>query len=133
MRAIRFALFALAAGCAALMAQQDATFTAWMKSIGAANGALRKMETKTGPEAVGQAERIAGAYEEMIGFWRQRTADDAVKDSVQGKAAAVALASAANAGDADKVATALSTLGGTCKSCHAAHRESLSEGKYRIK
>ena len=69
----------------------------------------------------------------MINFWRQRNAADAVKLSEQGKAAALELATAASAGDEARASAALQTLGGTCKSCHAAHRETVAPQKYRIK
>ena len=124
---------ALAASGVIAMAQEDEAFTAGMKAINGATGALRKMEKKAGPEAVASAEKIAGVYEEMIGFWRQRNAADAVKASEEGKSAALSLASAASAGDADKAAAAFSTLSGTCKSCHDAHRERLPDGKYKFK
>lgn len=133
MKMMHIALTALAASGLILLAQEDTGFTGWMKTINTAFGALRKMETKTGPEAVEHAEKLAGAYEEMIGFWRQRNAADAVKASEAGKAAAVAMASAANAGNAEKAASAMSTLSGTCKTCHDAHREKTEDGKYKIK
>jgi cytochrome c556 len=133
MKTMRFALLALAASGLILLAEEDTVYTGWMKTVGSSSAALRKMETKTGPEAVTEAEKLAGVYEELIGYWRQRNAADAVKAAQEGKAAAVAMASAANAGDAEKVASAMATLAGTCKTCHAAHREQTGEGKYKIK
>ena len=58
-----------------------------MKAAGASLGVLRKLEKKTGPEAVANAEKLGGIYENMIGFWRQRNAEDAVKlsDRRQGR------------------------------------------------
>lgn len=117
----------------ALFAQEDAAFSEWMKACGSASGALRKLEQKTGPDAVRNAERIGGVYENMIGFWRQRNTADAVKWSEEGKSAAVQLASAASANDPDKAKTAFGKLAETCKGCHDAHRERLPDGKYRIK
>jgi cytochrome c556 len=133
MKIARIALFSLTASAAILMAQDEATFQTWMKSVGTAQGALRKMEKKTGPDAVAHAEKIGSVYENQIAFWRQRNAEDAVKASMDGKAAAADLASAANAGDAEKASQALSKLNGTCKSCHEAHREKIGENKYKIK
>jgi Cytochrome C' len=117
----------------ALLGQENGELESWMKAAGASLGVLRKLEKKTGPEAVANAEKIGGIYENMIGFWRQRNAEDAVKLSTEGKAAAVELASAANADDADKAAAAFNRIGGTCKACHDAHREKTPEGKYKIK
>ena len=112
---------------------QDADFTKWMKATGQAAGAMGKLEKKTGPEAVKHAETIGGVYENMIGFWRQRNAPDAVKLSEEGKAAAVILASAAHGGDEEKAAEAWKQVGATCRPCHDAHREKNAEGEYRIK
>lgn len=122
----------LAAGCA-LVAEEDTDFIAWMKTTGTANDNLKKMEQKTGTQAVRNAERIGVVYENMIGFWRQRNATDAVKWSEEGKAAALQLATAAYSADNEKAAAALTALGASCKSCHEAHREKIGEGKYRIK
>ncbi len=123
-------LFTFAAG---LVAAEYPEFTAGMKALGNVSGTLRKVDKKTGPEVVRGAERMAAVYEEMIGFWRQRGAANAVKWSEEGKAAAVQMASAANAGDAEKVDAAMKALNGTCQSCHEAYRERTPDGKYRFK
>jgi cytochrome c556 len=133
MRSIKLGIPVLLVSVLALPGQENGELEAWMKATGASLGVLRKLEKKTGPEAVAQAEKIGGIYENMIGFWRQRNAEDAVKLSTEGKAAAVELASAAHADDADKAAAAFNRLGGTCKGCHDAHREKTPEGKYKIK
>ncbi len=82
---------------------------------------------------MGAAERLGGVYENLIGFWRRRNAADAVKWSAQGKAAALALANAANAGNAESAAAAFKNLGATCQSCHDAYRVKNAGGQYRIK
>src|SRR3954451_8411983 len=133
MRSIKLGIPVLLVSVLALPGQENGELEAWMKATGASLGVLRKLEKKTGPEAVTQAEKIGGIYENMIGFWRQRNAEDAVKLSTEGKAAAVELASAAHADDADKAAAAFNRIGGTCKTCHDAHREKTPEGKYKIK
>ena len=126
-------LLALILGTASAAPAQEAEFRASMKTLAASMGALNKMESKTTPEAVRTAERMAGIYEEMIGFWRQRDAKDAVKLSVDGKAAAVAMASAAHAGDAAKAGEAFKSLSTTCKPCHEAYREKRADGTYAFK
>ncbi len=133
MKAAGIGAVILTSFCLALPQQRDAQFETWMKTTGKAADALSKLEPKTGKEVVGSAERIAGVYEEMIGYWRQREAKDAVKWSEQGKAAAVQLASAAHAGDSETAAAAYKTLGGTCRPCHTQYREKLADGTYRIK
>ena len=129
----RVGVLTLMASGLVLTAQDNHEFETWMKSVGSSTGAIRKMEKKTGPEVVAGAEKISGVYENMIAYWRQRNADDAVKLSQDGKAAAVELASAANAGDEAKATAAFAKVGGTSKPCHDAHREKNAEGKYIIK
>jgi cytochrome c556 len=118
---------------AVTLSAQDDEFVSGMKTTKAAMDALQKMEKKTGPQAVAAGEKLGSVYENMIPFWRQRMAADAVKWSEEGKSAAVMFASAASADDGEKAAAALKTIGGTCKSCHDAHREKTPEGKYKIK
>ena len=133
MKLLRLALPVLVCSAVALVAQDNGPIEDWMKSTNASVQALRKMEKKTGPEAVEHAEKIAVAYENMIGFWRLRNADDAVKISEAGKAAATELASAAKADNAEAAGAAFGKVGGSCMPCHAAHRERTPEGKYKIK
>src|SRR5690349_594187 len=97
-------LVLLVSACAfVLFAQEYPEFNTWMKKYtGPANDAFKKLDKKTGPQAVRGAEIIASVYENMIPFWREHGAGDAVKWSIEGKAAAVQLASAAHAGDAAK-------------------------------
>src|SRR6476620_2783616 len=107
----RVGVLTLMASGLVLTAQDNHEFETWMKSVGSSAGAIRKMEKKTGPEVVAGAEKISGVYENMISYWRQRNADDAVKLSQDGKAAAVELASAANAGDEEKATAAFAKVG----------------------
>jgi len=123
----------LLGGCLALLAEENTEFAFWMKVNNSAAENLKKMEQKTGEKAVRSAERMGSVYEEMIGFWRQRNANDAVKWSEEGKATALALATAAYAGDNEKATAALEALGNTCNQCHEAHRVKVGENKYRMK
>lgn len=117
-----------------LSAEDNPQFTGWMKTTGAAMGDLRKLDPKTGDKAVKAAEDLKVVFDSLIGFWTKRGgADDAVKISEEGKAAAALLATAAGSGDAAKAADAFKTLGGTCKSCHDAHRVKIGANKYDFK
>lgn len=120
MRAAALVLFAGAAWA------QTAEYSEWMKTADAAT------RPETG-EAIARAERLGAVYEKMIGYWRQRRAPDAVKWSEQGKAAAVQMAAAAYAGDAEKAETAFQAVRSTCQPCHDAYRVKLANGKYRIR
>jgi cytochrome c553 len=125
-------LIFLAAGFA-LVAEEDTELSGWMKVSNNAVENLKKMEKLAGEPAVRNAERLGVVFENMVGFWRQRNMNDAVKWSQQGKAAALELATAAYAGDADKAAEAFKAVNATCDSCHEAHREKIVIEKYRIK
>jgi cytochrome c556 len=125
-------LLCLAAGLA-VVAEENTEFVGWMKATKTATDDLKKMEQKTGEQAVRRAEKIGSAYENMIAYWRQRNATDAVKLSEEGKAAALELATSAYSGNAEKAKASLEAVNNTCKSCHDAHREKIAEGKYRIK
>ena len=113
--------------------QQDEELRNWMKMAGQSASTLAKLEKKTGKPALAPAERLGAIYENMINFWRQRNAADAVRFASAGKAAAVELASAARAGDEAAAVSALGELTATCKQCHDAHREKIGDTRYRIK
>ncbi len=115
------------------VAEEYPDFVAWMKSIGASSENLRKMDKAVGPQATGDAERIAGNFEQMSGFFRSRYSSDGAKFAEAGKAAAVEMASAASAGNAEASAAAFKKLAGTCRPCHDARREKTADGKYRVK
>ena len=125
-------LLLLAGSSLAVIAQEYPDFKAWMKQQDAAMGELRNLKSKTGPQAVRNAERIGGAYEEMIGFFRQQGGKDAVTWSEEGKAAAASLATAAYAGNAGEAAAAFKVIAATCNSCHKVYRTRLSDGRYAI-
>lgn len=120
-------------GAATVSAQEFPEFQRWMKATGSAAGNLGKLETKTGQPAVRSAEILGTVYENMITFWRQQGIAKAVGISELGKAAAVQLATAAHAGNAEKAAEAFQSLEKTCHSCHELTREKLTDGRYRIK
>src|SRR6478672_8895939 len=92
MKISKFTVMLLLAGGLTAIAEEYPEFVTWMKTTGTASDELKKMEQKTGEEAMRRAEKIAGVYENMIGFWRQRNMSDAVKWSEDGKAAAMQLA-----------------------------------------
>lgn len=125
MKKVIVAMFCVAA---AGWAQDHAEFHAAMKATGTAFEALQKMEPKTGQAAVSAAESLGAVYERMIGFWRQEHLADAVKISVDGKAAATQLASAAYAGNNQQAAVAFKALGATCRACHTKYRVKRPDG-----
>jgi cytochrome c556 len=110
----------LAAFALALAAQKLPEFALWKKVAAGSMKALEKAQT--GPEAVRQAERLGVIYENMVHFWRQKDETEAVKWSVQGKAAAVRLAGAAKAEKAEEAGAMFKELQQNCQSCHEAFK-----------
>jgi hypothetical protein len=100
----------------------------WMKEQGELMGKLRK-----GVEVEASAKRMAEVYKEVGAFWAKRTSDVAGKACNDGQAAAAEIATAAAAGNAAGVGAGMKTLGASCKGCHDAHREKISDTEYRIK
>ena len=133
MKLLKLALPVLACSGIALMAQENGPIEEWMKTTNQSMQALRKMEKKTGPEAVASAEKIVTAYDSMIGFWKERKVEDAVKLSEAGKVAASELVDAAKVENVEGAAAAFGKVAGTCMPCHSVHRERTPEGKYKIK
>jgi cytochrome c556 len=124
-----FGVFALAAP-----SQDEKEFEGWMKATGATVGSLRKnVEGKTNEGAAQDAEKLAGIFKSVEGFWQARKTEDAVKWSQQAQTVANEIAAAAKGGESEKAVASLKTLMSTCSACHTAHRERLPEGGYKIK
>ena len=123
----------LCAGAIGALAQDEANFQKEMKAINEHASVIRKLAARTDADAAPNAEKLAVLYGNMKTFWQSRNVDDAAKWSEDGRVAALALAAAAKAGDSAKAEESWKALGGTCRSCHTAHREKLADGTYKIK
>jgi hypothetical protein len=99
----------------------------WMKESGQLQGKIRKNE-----DVEASAKRLAAIYVEVEAFWAKRN-ETGLKSAKEGQEAANALAKAAAAGDAAGIAAASRSLGNSCRTCHDANREKVSEGVYKIK
>lgn len=121
-------------GASMLVALDEKELTKKMKSAGEHMNAIRKsMGAKAMADVAMHAKGMAEALDGTESFWTDRKMDDAVKFSRDGLAGAQDLAKAAEANDEAAVRTASSKMGGSCKSCHEAHREKVSDGVYKIK
>jgi len=98
------------------LAQDEAEYKAWMKSLPPLVGSIRNAADNAA--AADAANKLADAFEKVEMFWKSRHADDAVKFAATGHEAAKAIA----AGSGDKAAN-LQKIQGTCGGCHMAHRE----------
>ncbi len=99
----------------------------WMKESGELSGKVRK-----GVDVEASAKRMAAVFKEVEGFWAKRS-EVGAKSSKDAQAAANQLAKVAASGDAAAIAAASKVLGGTCRTCHDAHREKISDTEYKIK
>ena len=126
------------AGCATLLgvafAQGHEELNAAMKTAGAANGSLRKsIAAKDSAETAATAEKLAAAFKTVQAHFEEHHMDDGIKFSQTANRASMNLAAAAKAGEWEKASDELKTLGAQCQGCHAAHREKLPDGSYKMK
>jgi len=126
-------LVAASFACVAL-AHDHEDFQATMKSTNDNFASLRKtVEARQGPETAAAAEKLVPLYKQVLEHFEEHKMQDGITMAKTGEASAARLAAAAKAGDWDKAAAELKTIGGTCQGCHAAHREKLPDGKYKMK
>lgn len=107
------------------VAQDDAQYQTWMKSVSPSLRAIRGAADNAA--AAADATKLADTFDKMAAFWKARHADDAVKFAETARDAAKAIAS----GSGDKAAN-LQTIQGTCTGCHSAHREGAAPA-FKIK
>jgi cytochrome c556 len=115
-------------------AQGHAELTAAMKTAGAANGTLRKsIAAKDAAETSATAEKLVVAFKTTQGHFEEHKMQDGIKFAQDGIQAATNLSAAAKAGEWEKASDELKTIGAQCQGCHAAHREKLPDGSYKMK
>ncbi len=101
-------------------AQDDAEYKTAMKAVNASNRPLRMaVMGKDVAAASAEATKIAAAFDTIKAYWTAKKVDDAIKLATTAHDAAKTIA---DAKDADAQAAAMTTLSGTCNSCHMAHR-----------
>jgi hypothetical protein len=115
-------------------AQDHEEFEKWMKETNAGFASLRKtVGAKNGPETAATADKLAGLFENVKGHFEEHKMTDGINIAQNAHEAALNLASAAKAGDWDKASADLKAIGGACQGCHAAHRERLPNGTFKMK
>ena len=97
------------------VAQDDAQYQTWMKSVQSNVGAIRGAADNAA--AAADATKLADTFDKVAVFWKARNADDAVKFAETARDAAKAIA----AGSGEKAAN-LQKIQSTCGGCHSAHR-----------
>jgi cytochrome c556 len=105
-----------------------------MKMIAQTNGALQKnIKGNMLTEATANAEELGKLFAQVEQFWTRNKKDDAIKLAQTARAGAMAVATAAKAGDQMGAQMAAQNIGGTCKQCHGVSREGSAQEGYRIK
>jgi cytochrome c556 len=116
------------------MTADEAAFDRTMKAIGPAFTSLRQAVGTAGSDgAAAQAAALVRGFEEAEAFWKKRGPAEAHKIAADARSQAAALEAAVKAGKWDDAQAAAGTLQQACSSCHAAHRERLDDGSYRIR
>ena len=134
---MRVSRFLMAAGLAVLVgvssmaivsaqSKTDEDYDKLMKSVGAANGALRKAAD---PKAASEeAAKLVALFKDAQQFWTARNNKEAADWSAAAGAHAAEIQKAGAAGNAEGVAAHAKELGGTCQSCHMKYREKTETG-----
>ena len=113
----------------------DADYAAHMKEIGQLNGVLGKA-IKSGvadDAAKAAAVRLEVLFKNVHGYWSEKKVADASTAAETAVTSLQAIQKALAANDMAAAETARVTFGGTCMTCHTAHRVKLPEGGWGIK
>ena len=106
---------------ALLSAQDEAKYSEWMKATPQQIGAIKSaIAAKDDAKVKEESDKLAGIYEQVASFWKEKGKDDAVKlaDATRDSAKAVSAASGAEAQTA-----ALQQVQQTCRPCHSVYRD----------
>jgi cytochrome c556 len=120
--------------CLTALAQDDAAYQGWMKTIGGTGGSLRKnLDAKNGDGAAADAGKLKETMALVEDYWKKKGVDDAAKIAVTAEESYGEVATMASAGKFDEASASLKKAGATCGACHSVHREKAADGTYKIK
>ena len=129
--------------CTSLIADEKPTdaYQKAMKDLGVSSQALRA-EVKT-IESAGaypdytplekHATVLRAALKTTLAYWSEKNVDDAVKVTEAALKGVDDLEKAAKDKSYDNLVAASTTIGGSCATCHKAHRVQTPDGTYSIK
>jgi len=116
------------------VAQDEADYQKWMKTIGATSGSLRKnLEAKNGDGASADAKKLQETFGQVHGFWHKKNVDDAMKFAMDAQEGFGTVAEQAKAGKFEDASATLKKASANCGGCHTAHREKAAHGSWKIK
>jgi cytochrome c556 len=104
----------------------DEDFDKLMKSVGAANGAMRKAADSDA--AAVEAAKLVVLFKDAQQFWTARKNTEAAEWSAAAATHAAAIETAAKAKKTEDAAEHMKQLGGSCQSCHMKYREKTETG-----
>jgi cytochrome c556 len=116
-------------GSVAMLSAQSKTdedYDKLMKSVGAANGAMRKAADAAATGA--EAAKLVTLFKDAQQFWTARNNKEAADWSAAAATHAAAIETAAKANNAEQIAAHQKELGGTCQSCLMKYREKTETG-----
>lgn len=110
-------------------AKTDEDYDKLMKSVGAANGAMRKAAEGKMADSVGaEAKKLEALFADVGAFWSGRNNAEAADWSKAAAGHAADIATAAGAMNTDAMMAPMKQLGGTCQACHMKNREKTESG-----
>jgi mono/diheme cytochrome c family protein len=122
---LTFAGVMLAAAICTAAEKPSAEHVKLMKDLGAANGAIRK-----GADVAANAAKMQETMKAVTKYWASKS-EAAKKACDDGNAGVAAILKAGE--DKAALAAGMKMVGGSCKGCHDAHREKVSDTEYLIK
>ena len=116
------------------MTAEEAAFSNTMKRVGPAFASLRTATAASTADAATQnAAVLKQAFTETETFWKTRGKTEPMQWAHEARAQAESIERDVSAGKWDAVRASAATLGQACQTCHAAYRERLDDGSFRIK
>jgi hypothetical protein len=116
------------------LAQDEADYQKWMKTVGATSGSLRKnLDAKNGEAASADAKKLQEVFEQVHDFWHKKNVDDAMKFAMEARDGFRQVAEQASAGKFDDASATLKKATTACAGCHTAHREKAADGSWKMK
>jgi cytochrome c556 len=116
------------------MSAEEQAHSTVMKQVGAANSALRKaIDGLDANLARENATVLKKAFMQTEEFWKAKRRLDAMTWAMEAHKLADAIDQSAAGARWDEVKASAGTLAQACQSCHAAYRERMDDGTYRIK
>ena len=120
---------------AAAPSPEMVAYVGWMRTVSLSSNSLKKSVADKQAAAVQMdAQTLADIFGKVQDYWTKSNTADAAGLAKSAQDASMNLKAAASSGNWEEADAAMKTIGGTCGSCHTAHRgEKTPDGRYSIK